>query len=108
VSKSSTKKVENSTIFVTRSIKREGVEELSGDEDVIAVHEFRTEPARVMVDYSLTMNLGNYESAKIGVSMQVPCYTEEVDEAYAFAQSWVTARLEKEKQLVHSVKKSRF
>lgn len=107
MSKSMTdRKVQNSTIFVTRSIKRQGVEETSGDEDVIAVHQFVAEPAHVTVDYHLTMNLGNYESARIGVSVQVPCYAEEIDEAYTFAQSWVASRLEKEKSLVQGVKQT--
>jgi len=64
------------------------------------VHAFETEPARVSVDYSLTMNLGNYESARIGVSVQVPCYKEEMDDAFAFASAWVEQRIQEERDKI--------
>jgi hypothetical protein len=57
---------------------------------------FVTEPAKVSVEMGLTVNLGNYESARIGVSVVVPCYREEIDDAYAFAHRWAETRIGEE------------
>ncbi len=65
---------------------------------------FVTEPAKVSVSQGLTLNLGNYESARIEVSIAVPCYREEVDDAYRYAISWVEDRLSTE---VSSVRKNK-
>jgi hypothetical protein len=48
----------------------------------------------VNVSGGQTVNLGNYESAKIQVSLTVPCTKETLDDAYEFASSWVSERLE--------------
>src|SRR4051812_42401043 len=61
--------------------------------EVITVHRFLTEPAKVSVSKGLTLNLGNYESARIDVSVVVPCYREELDWAYKYADGWVESRL---------------
>ena len=94
-------KSENSTIYVNRTVilNGEGRSE-SGAEDVISVHKFETEPAKVTVDYALTINLGNFESAKIGVSVSVPCYVAEIDKAYEFAQAWAEERLSREREMI--------
>jgi hypothetical protein len=94
-------KAKNSTVFVDRTIRngKEAVEE-EGDEGIIAVHRFETEPANVSVDYSLTMNLGNFESARISVSVQIPCYREEIDDAYEFASAWVEQRIGEERNKI--------
>jgi hypothetical protein len=95
------KSVENSTIYVTRTLAFKGTTTSSSEsEDVIAVHKFATDPAKVAVDYALTINLGNFESAKIGVSVTVPCYVEEINQAYEFAQAWAEERVSKERDLV--------
>lgn len=44
---------------------------------------FLTSPANVGVGVSYTRNLGNMESCKINVMLNMPCYNEEVDEAFA-------------------------
>ena len=67
-------KAKNSTIYVSKTVgPAKGSPPPTGEEDVVAVHKFETEPATVSVDYALTMNLGNYESARISVSVTVPC-----------------------------------
>ena len=48
----------------------------------------------VNVGGSQTVNLGNYESAKISVSLTVPCLQGEIDDAYEFASSWVSGKIE--------------
>ena len=94
-------KAKNSTVYVTRTVgKANDMPPPEGEEDLIAVHEFKTEPAKVTVDYSLTMNLGNFSSARIGVSVEIPCYREEVDEAYEFAAKWVEERIQHERDAI--------
>jgi hypothetical protein len=94
-------KAENSTVYVSRAFETKGVRTSGSEsEDVVAVHKFLTEPAKVSVDYALTINLGNFESAKIGVSVTVPCYVEEVDRAYEFAQAWAEERLTRERDMI--------
>jgi hypothetical protein len=52
-------------------------------------------PCNVGFSASRTVNLGNYESLRVEVSLHVPCDQEEVDEAFDAAQVWVQERLEK-------------
>jgi len=94
-------KTKNSTVYVNKTVgPSRGGPPPDGEEDIIAVHKFETDPAMVSVDYAITMNLGNYESAKISVSVSVPCYKEEIDEAYEFAQAWAEERLSKERDMI--------
>lgn len=76
--------------------------------ETLEVHQFVTEPAKVGVNMGLTLNLGNFESARIDVSISVPCYREETDEAYRYAREWVETRLGEEVQSVRSNKPSLF
>ena len=95
------KVVKSSTIHVTRTIGKAGeLPEPDHDDAVIAVHQFQTQPAEVTVEYKLVMNLGNYEAAHLGITVKVPCYKEEMDDAYDFAASWVEDRLNAEKKKI--------
>ena len=47
----------------------------------------------VMAGGSQTVNLGNYESAKISVSLSVPCAKEDINETYEFATQWVSEKI---------------
>ena len=101
-------KAKNSTVYVSKTVgPAKGGPPPAGEEDVIAVHKFETEPATVSVDYSLTMNLGNYESARISVSVSVPCYKEEIDEAYEFARAWAEQRLESTRDVIDASRSGR-
>ena len=51
---------------------------------------------RVTVEGSHTVNMGNYESAKIGVSLTVPCSPDSLNDAYDFALAWCGARIQAE------------
>lgn len=57
------------------------------ESEEIEVGVFQTVPAQVSVPISITHNLGNYESAKVGVVVTVPCYVEELEEAFEFAKA---------------------
>jgi len=73
---------------------------VSGEEDgpptqkdeVLEIHNFTTEPAKVTVEMGMTVNLGNYESARIAVALVLPCYKEEIEDAYEFGREWVEKR----------------
>lgn len=54
-----------------------------------------TEPlCNVGTSAKYTKNLGNYESATISVSLNVPCKLEDIDKTLEFARGWVDARME--------------
>lgn len=61
-----------------------GVEEES--REVIRVPLFHTEPARVRVVAGTTRNLGDYNSARVEVMVEMPCYPEptEIQRTYEF------------------------
>lgn len=66
------------------------------DNETLLVEKFLEEPALVHVSYGLTLNLGNFESARIDVGLKVPCYKEQADDAYRVASSWAEERLQGE------------
>jgi hypothetical protein len=43
---------------------------------------------------SHTVNLGNYESAKITVSVEMPSTKEDLNDTYQFAESWVSEKIQ--------------
>lgn len=47
----------------------------------------------VGVDASFTANLGNYQSAKMGVSLKIPCVHADINETFDYAKAWVDAKL---------------
>lgn len=51
-------------------------------------------PCIVGMEASYTHNLGNYQSARVAVTLQVPCPHDEIDSVFEFAKSWVNDRLE--------------
>jgi hypothetical protein len=65
-------------------------------EEKIAIHRYVTQPATVGVELGATVNMGNYESARVLVSLTVPCYREEVDGACSWAKDFVEERFKKE------------
>lgn len=48
----------------------------------------------VGVEMSYTKNLGNFNSARVGVSLKVPCQAPEVEDMFKFAEGWVNERME--------------
>jgi len=83
-------------VFVAKRFFKDGseVEDSEIEEnEVIAVRRFVTEPAVVGISYGLTVNMGNYESARVDVTLRLPCYAEEVDDAFVSAREWVEQRV---------------
>jgi hypothetical protein len=44
---------------------------------------------------SYTHNLGNYQSARVQVSIKMPCEHAEIDPIYEVCKTWVNERMEK-------------
>ncbi len=89
------------TASTTTQVKNKGeiVSEESKELQVNPPAEFATMSGsnapmcEVGVDMSYTHNLGNFTSAKVGVSIKVPCLHSEVDDVYAFAKEWTDKKL---------------
>ena len=47
----------------------------------------------IRVEGGRVMNLGNYETARVGVTITVPCNKETLEEAYAYATEWVSEKI---------------
>jgi len=88
--------------FVSTEIKKTGetVPELKDKTEVLGVKEFAEEPAMVGIEHGVTLNLGNYESARISVSLRLPCANkpEEHTKAYEYAKKWIEDRVQAEVQ----------
>lgn len=53
-----------------------------------------TQPvANVGFNCSMTKNLGDFNSLKVGVSLHLPCYVHEIHETYDHAKEFVEAKL---------------
>lgn len=82
------------TLTVARTYGKIGVPE--SKDETIEVKNFLVQPAQVEIGYGLTLNIGNYESARVDVKVSVPCYAEEVKEAYEWAKSYAVERIKQE------------
>jgi hypothetical protein len=69
---------------------------ITDSEEVVEVKKFETTPAVVRRGYGLTLNQGNYESARIDVSVEVPCYLADLKRADEFAAKFCEERVRKE------------
>lgn len=79
------------------TFKQETQRETSSEEVVeIVKFEPDTAIAKVRRGYGLTLNLTNYESARLDVGIEVPCYLQDVDAADEWARQWVEERVIKE------------
>lgn len=85
-------------LIVRRQYKESGDLVIDPEEEVeeIAVQDFHTEPAHAGIRMNHTLNLGNYWSASVQVSFDVPCYREEHEAAFDFVSQTVAARMESE------------
>lgn len=66
------------TVTVRRTVFKQTTEDM----ETIEVRPFVTDTARVRASRGVTLNLGNYESARIEVSIDLPCYKEEILPCY--------------------------
>lgn len=99
------------TIFVSRTIKKQGEAEVAdGGSETLEVHQFATTPAVVSVSYPIKLTK-NYQAAGIDVGISLPCYAEEIDDAFQRANDLVIERLKVElpklKQLLNQMAEGR-
>lgn len=66
------------------------------EDHIVKVGSFKTAPARVLVSKGLVINLGEYQSARVTIGVELPCYVEEVSEVTDAAERMVEARVERE------------
>lgn len=66
-------------------------------EETLKIHRYITQPSTVGCELGATINMGNYEFARVAVTVMVPCYREEVNNATVWAKDFVEERF---KQLV--------
>ena len=64
--------------------------------EVVDVHRFLTAPGEVGLSGGMTLNLGDFESARVDIHWKVPAYVEEMEEAYKYAGRAVRERLKVE------------
>lgn len=93
--------VQSGRIWVTRQYK--GAPEIKEEAD-LEVRTFEVEPAYVRGGYGLTINLGNYESARCDVSVSLPCYREEVKEALQVAFKLSEDAIQEQVSKIHARK----
>ena len=69
--------------------------------ELIRVPVFHTAPARVRVVGSVTRNLGDYNSCRVEVMVELPCYPEqsEIQRAYEEASTMVDRMVAEELQV---------
>ena len=75
--------------------------------ETMDVEDFVVAPARVKLELGITMNTGNYESARISVGIEVPCYREEIDEAYKNWLKYAKERIIEEQQEIQQWARTR-
>lgn len=78
----------------THETKIKGIEMPSGGTESETLHPgvFGT-GLSITVDGGRTLNLGNFESSRIGVSITVPCAPENLEEAYDWATTWISDKI---------------
>lgn len=53
-----------------------------------------TEGMSIRVEGGRVLNLGNYETARVGVTITVPCTKDTLEEAYDYATGWVSTKID--------------
>jgi len=78
-----------------------GDSERSGTTEIkVPAFDPRAGVAKVRAGFGMTLNLGNYNSARVDVQVELPCYPSEVDAAIDSAFGIAQDRVESEVQAV--------
>lgn len=97
--KQTAKNAPSARVQVTREARHEDgtvSEEILKDEEQavnLPDREFDQPAANVGFNCSLTKNLGDFNSIKVGVSIHIPCYTHEVHETFELSKQFVDEKL---------------
>lgn len=65
-------------------------------EEKIQIRPFKTDVARVAVTKGRTINIGDYNSARVDITISLPCYVEEIDATFEYCSKLVEQYLMKE------------
>jgi hypothetical protein len=77
----------------SKSVSGEKVAESTGETQTLHPGVF-TNGMSITVEGGRVLNLGNYETARVGVTITVPCDKDTLNEAYIFATGWVSSKIE--------------
>ena len=106
MAKKKPEETEESGKYQTERLYRPGIgmpwENLGTEEDTFDPVRFKegVEPARISVSLGLTLNLGDFESAKISVTCTLPCHVEELEDTFVAARNFAGKKLIEEKKNV--------
>lgn len=78
------------------TVSRTAFGQVDEEKSYLEIRPFATDTVRVGVKLGRTLNLGNYESARVDVSLDIPCYVEEVKAVYADTLAYVSSLLSEE------------
>ena len=67
-----------------------------GETEVLVPGLFDTNGMLVTIEGSHTINLGDFNSARIGVSLTIPCSPQTLQDAYDWGLQWCSDRITKE------------
>ena len=76
----------------SKSVKGETIAESTSATETLHPGVF-TNGMSITVEGGRVINLGNYETARVGVTITVPCEKGSLDEAYQFATNWVSEKI---------------
>lgn len=77
---------------ITKKVESQGIDDLS--EEAVKISPVQGEVCRVRIGIGFTKNLGNYQTARFDVSLEVPCLHAEINPVAEFAQDWCDKRLQ--------------
>lgn len=88
------------TVHAEKVVKQGGAEHTQTLLDSTElVHPGITLPAedmcKITVEGGQTINLGNYESARINVSLTMPCGKDDIEETFEFVSNWIDTKIAK-------------
>ena len=87
---------------VVQTVSRTVFGQETEEREHIEIRPFATTPAIVSVKLGRTINLGNYESARVDVGIEIPCYREEVMRIYPAAFNHVAEVIGAEVQKIQA------
>lgn len=63
--------------------------------EVVSQTVFSEPTCNVGVQAGMTINVGNYNSVKVGVTLNMPCLEKDIDATFDKASQWVDAKMNK-------------
>lgn len=94
-----TEKNDIGSVEVSRTWKNgKAIVDEQNDEEKIEVQTLHDKAriARVSFGGRMTVNMGNFESIQVSVGIELPCYVEEIPDAYLAVKDMVDQRLNRE------------